>query len=180
LIARLLVDGRQHMLICEYKSNGQPRYARSALLETAELRGAASPAGNAHLHRALPLTRSEAVVRREGRRLSRPEGTPESPSAACSSSVWWWTARGRTTRTQVAVQAEVGPGSTAPCCASPTVHGASPSCRQSPGSAWGTSAMVRTGLIDREWARASDDGLVLSRAGRTARRMARQLHRTAR
>ena len=33
LIARLLVDGRQHLLICEYKSNGQPRYARSALLE---------------------------------------------------------------------------------------------------------------------------------------------------
>ncbi|UXU89866.1 type IV toxin-antitoxin system AbiEi family antitoxin [Burkholderia sp. S-53] len=33
LIARLRVDGRQHLLICEYKSNGQPRYARSALLE---------------------------------------------------------------------------------------------------------------------------------------------------
>lgn len=33
LIARLLVDGQQHLLICEYKSNGQPRYARSALLE---------------------------------------------------------------------------------------------------------------------------------------------------
>lgn len=33
LIARLLVDGRQHRLICEYRSNGQPRYARSALLE---------------------------------------------------------------------------------------------------------------------------------------------------
>ncbi|WP_366526553.1 hypothetical protein [Acidiferrobacter sp.] len=33
LIARLLADKRQHALICEYKSNGQPRYARSALLE---------------------------------------------------------------------------------------------------------------------------------------------------
>lgn len=33
LVARLLVDGREHLLICEYKSNGQPRYARSALLE---------------------------------------------------------------------------------------------------------------------------------------------------
>jgi hypothetical protein len=33
LIARLLVDGQQHQLVCEYKSNGQPRYARSALLE---------------------------------------------------------------------------------------------------------------------------------------------------
>jgi hypothetical protein len=32
-IARLLVDGRQHLLICAYQSNGQPRYARSALLE---------------------------------------------------------------------------------------------------------------------------------------------------
>ncbi|MEY4766319.1 MAG: hypothetical protein RI907_2992, partial [Pseudomonadota bacterium] len=27
LIARLLVDGRPHQLVCEYKSNGQPRYA---------------------------------------------------------------------------------------------------------------------------------------------------------
>lgn len=33
LIARLLVGGREQLLICEYKSNGQPRYARSALLE---------------------------------------------------------------------------------------------------------------------------------------------------
>jgi len=33
LIARLLVNGRQHLLVCEYQSNGQPRYARSALLE---------------------------------------------------------------------------------------------------------------------------------------------------
>ncbi|WP_407935364.1 hypothetical protein [Cupriavidus alkaliphilus] len=33
LVARLLVDGREQLLICEYKSNGQPRYARSALLE---------------------------------------------------------------------------------------------------------------------------------------------------
>ncbi len=33
LIAQLLVNGRPHQLICEYKSNGQPRYARSALLE---------------------------------------------------------------------------------------------------------------------------------------------------
>jgi hypothetical protein len=33
LIVRLLVDGRPHQLVCEYKSNGQPRYARSAMLE---------------------------------------------------------------------------------------------------------------------------------------------------
>ena len=33
LIARLLVEGRPHQLICEFKSNGQPRYARAALLE---------------------------------------------------------------------------------------------------------------------------------------------------
>ena len=33
LTARLLVNGQRHLLICEYKSNGQPRHARSALLE---------------------------------------------------------------------------------------------------------------------------------------------------
>lgn len=32
-IARLLVAGRPHLLICEYKPSGQPRHARSALLE---------------------------------------------------------------------------------------------------------------------------------------------------
>src|SRR5579862_4396436 len=32
MVARLLVDGRPRVLVCEYESNGQPRYARSALL----------------------------------------------------------------------------------------------------------------------------------------------------
>lgn len=36
LIVRLLVDGSEHQLICAYQSNGQPRYARSALLELRE------------------------------------------------------------------------------------------------------------------------------------------------
>ncbi|MCL1960641.1 MAG: hypothetical protein FWG56_02405 [Desulfovibrionaceae bacterium] len=33
LVVRLLVEGQLHLLICDYKPNGQPRYARSALLE---------------------------------------------------------------------------------------------------------------------------------------------------
>jgi hypothetical protein len=33
VIARVLADGRRHMLVCEFKSNGQPRYARTALLQ---------------------------------------------------------------------------------------------------------------------------------------------------
>ena len=33
LTARVRVEGREHLLVCEYKSNGQPRYARSALLQ---------------------------------------------------------------------------------------------------------------------------------------------------
>ena len=33
LIARMLVNGRQHLLVCEYKQNAQPRHARAALLE---------------------------------------------------------------------------------------------------------------------------------------------------
>jgi len=38
LIARLLMDGRPHQIICDYRSNGQPRYARSALLRAMALR----------------------------------------------------------------------------------------------------------------------------------------------
>ncbi|WP_250479943.1 MULTISPECIES: hypothetical protein [unclassified Caballeronia] len=33
LIARVAVDGQERLLICKVKSNGQPRYARSSLLE---------------------------------------------------------------------------------------------------------------------------------------------------
>jgi hypothetical protein len=33
IVARLRVAGRPHVLVCGYKSNGQPRHARSALLE---------------------------------------------------------------------------------------------------------------------------------------------------
>ncbi len=33
LTVKLLVNGRPHQLICQHKSNGQPRYARTALLE---------------------------------------------------------------------------------------------------------------------------------------------------
>lgn len=33
LVVQVRVHGRPHHLICEYKSNGQPRYARSAMLE---------------------------------------------------------------------------------------------------------------------------------------------------
>jgi hypothetical protein len=33
IIARVHTGGRHHLLICEFKSNGQPRYARTALLE---------------------------------------------------------------------------------------------------------------------------------------------------
>jgi len=32
-VVQILVDGREHLLIGEYKSNGQPRYARPALLQ---------------------------------------------------------------------------------------------------------------------------------------------------
>lgn len=33
LMARLIVDGRKHVIVCAYKPSGQPRYFRSTLLE---------------------------------------------------------------------------------------------------------------------------------------------------
>lgn len=89
LIARLLVEGRPHQLICEFKSNGQPRYARAALLE---LR-------NYVAHRAVGATPvfiapyiSPAVRQlcdEKGVGYLDLEETPGSPSAACSSSARW-------------------------------------------------------------------------------------------
>lgn len=162
LIVRLLVDGRPHLLICEYKSNGQPRHARSAVLE---LR-------NYVAHRAPQATPifiapyiSPAV-----RQLCEEKGVGfldlEGNARIAFGGVF---IERVVTDKPVVEQRELK------SLFRPKSAQVLRAMLREPGRAWrvtelselsgvslGHVSNVRTGLIDREWARASDDGLVLS------------------
>ena len=162
LIARLVVDGRQHLLICAYKSSGQPRYARSALLE---LR-------NYVAHRAPEATPvfiapyiSPAV-----RQLCNEKGVGyldlEGNARIAFGGVF---IERMVADKPVAEQRELK------SLFRPKSAQVLRTMLRVPSRAWrvtelseasgvslGHVSNVRTGLIDREWARASDDGLVLS------------------
>ncbi|MCE1184335.1 MAG: hypothetical protein LWW92_01840 [Rhodocyclales bacterium] len=163
LIARLRVDGRPHLLICDYKSNGQPRYARSALLE---LR-------NYIAHRAPKATPvfiapyiSPAV-----RQLCEEKGVGyldlEGNARIAFGGVF---IERMVTDRPAAEQRELK------SLFRPKSAQVLRTMLREPGRAWrvielseisgvslGHVSNVRTGLIDREWARTSDDGLVLSK-----------------
>ena len=162
LIARLLVNGRQHLLICEYKSNGQPRYARSALLE---LR-------NYVAHRAPQATPvfiapyiSPAV-----RQLCEEKGVGYLDLEGNARIAF-----GGVFIERVVADKPVAEQRELKSLFRPKSAQVLRAMLREPGRAWrvtelseisgvslGHVSNVRTGLIDREWARASDDGLVLS------------------
>ena len=162
LIVRLLVDGQPHRLICEYKSNGQPRHARSALLE---LR-------NYVVHRASQATPvfiapyiSPAV-----RQMCEEKGVGfldlEGNARIAFGSVFI---------ERVVADKPVAEQRELKSLFRPKSAQVLRALLREPGRAWrvtelsevsgvslGHVSNVRTGLIDREWARASDEGLVLS------------------
>ena len=162
LIVRLLVDGRPHQLVCEYKSNGQPRYARSAMLE---LR-------NYVAHRAPKATPvfiaphiSPAV-----RQLCEEGGVGYLDLAGNARIAFGGVFIERTVADKPAAQQRELKSLFRPKSAQVLR-----AMLREPGRAWrvtelsetsgvslGHVSNVRTGLIDREWAHASDDGLVLS------------------
>ncbi|WP_398311007.1 type IV toxin-antitoxin system AbiEi family antitoxin [Zoogloea sp.] len=162
LIARLLVDGRPHQLICEYKSNGQPRYARSALLE---LR-------NYVVHRdpqATPVFIAPYIspaVRRLCEEMGAGYLDLEGNARIAFGCVFI---------ERVMVGKPVAEQRELKSLFRPKSAQVLRTMLREPGRAWrvaelseisgvslGHVSNVRTGLIDREWARASDDGLVLS------------------
>jgi hypothetical protein len=162
LIARLLVDGRQHLLICEYKSNGQPRYARSALLE---LR-------NYVAHRAPEATPV----------FIAPYISPAVRQLCEEKGVGYLDLEGNTRIAfggvfieRMVADKPVAEKRELKSLFRPKSAQVLRAMLREPGRAWrvtelseisgaslGHVSNVRTGLIDREWARASDDGLVLS------------------
>lgn len=162
LIARLLVDGQPYQLVCEYKSSAQPRYARSALLE---LR-------NYIAHRAPQATPvfiapylSPAV-----RQMCEAQGVGyldlEGNARIAFGGVF---IERMVADKPVAQQRELK------SLFKPKSAQVLRAMLREPGRAWrvtelsevcgvslGHVSNVRTGLMDREWARASGDGLLLS------------------
>ena len=162
LIARLLVDGQPHQILCEYKSNGQPRYARSALLE---LR-------NYVAHRAPQATPV----------FIAPYISPAVRHLCEEKGVGYLDLEGNARITfggvfieRVVADKPVAQQRELKSLFRPRSAQVLRAMLREPGRAWrvtelsemsgvslGHVSNVRTGLIDREWARASDDGLVLS------------------
>lgn len=162
LIARLLVDGRPHQLVCEYKSNGQPRYARSAILE---LR-------NYVAHRAAKATPvfiapyiSPAV-----RQLCDETGVGYLDLEGNARIAFGGVFIERMVADKPAAQQRELKSLFRPKSAQvlramlrePSRAWRVTELSETSGVSLGHVSNVRTGLIDREWALASDDGLVLS------------------
>lgn len=162
LIVRLLVDGRPHLLICEYRSNGQPRYARSALLELQNYLAHRAPQATPvfiapYLSAAVRLLCEEKNV-----------GYLDLQGNARIVFAGVFIERVMAHK-PVAEQRELK------SLFRPKSAQVLRVMLREPGRAWrvvelselsgvslGHVSNVRSGLIDREWARASDDGLILS------------------
>jgi len=162
LIARLRLDRRQHLLICAYKSNGQPRYARSALLELQ----------NYVAHRAPQATPI----------FIAPYISPAVRQLCEEKCVGYLDLAGNTRIAfgSVFIERIVADKPAAEqrelkSLFRPKSAQVLRAMLREPGRAWrvtelsdiagvslGHVSNVRTGLIDREWARATDEGLVLS------------------
>ncbi|MDY0055408.1 MAG: hypothetical protein RBS46_03845 [Methyloversatilis sp.] len=162
LIVRLLVNGRPHLLIGEYKSNGQPRYARSAILQLRNCIERRYP-------EAIPVFIAP-YISPTVRQLCEEQGVGyldmEGNARIAFSGVFIErTVTDKPAAEQRALKSLFRPKSAQVLRA----------LLREPGRAWrvaelseisgvslGHVSNVRSGLIDREWARASDDGLVLS------------------
>ncbi|HBK56042.1 MAG TPA: hypothetical protein DDZ76_07135 [Xanthomonadales bacterium] len=162
LIARLLVDGRQHLLICGYKSNGQPRYARSALLELRNYVAQRAP-------QATPVFIAP-YISPAVRQLCEEKGVGYLDLEGNARIAFGGVFIERMVADKPAAEQRELKSLFRPKSAQVLR-----AMLREPGRAWrvielsentgvslGHVSNVRTALIDREWARASEDGLVLS------------------
>jgi hypothetical protein len=162
LIARLLVDGRPHELICEYKSNGQPRYARSALLELRNYVAQRAP-------QATPVFIAP-YISSSVRRLCEDMGVGYLDLEGNARIAFGGVFIERVVADKPAAEQRELKSLFRPKSAQvlramlrePSRAWRVTELSEISGVSLGHVSNVRTGLIDREWARASDDGLVLS------------------
>ena len=163
LIARLLVDGQQHLLICEYKSNGQPRYARSALLELRNYVAQRAP-------QATPIFIAP-YVSPTVRQLCEEMGVGYLDLEGNARISFGGVFIERVVADKPAAEQRELKSLFRPKSAQvlramlrePSRAWRVTELSDTSGVSLGHVSNVRTGLINREWARASDDGLVLSK-----------------
>lgn len=165
LIARLRVNGKPHLLVCEYKSNGQPRFARSASLEMLDYVARRAPG-------ATPVFMAP-YISLPVRQLCEEMGVGYLDLAGNARIVFGGVFIERQVAEKpAAIQRELK------SLFKPKSAQVLRMLLREPGRAWRVSELskasgvslghvsnVRTGLIDREWAHISDDGLVLSEPG---------------
>lgn len=162
LIARLLVDGRQYVLVCEYQSNGQPRFARAALLQLWDYVAQQNP-------QATPVFIAP-YISPAVRQMCEEKGVGYIDLAGNARIAFGGVFIERIVADKPAAEQRELKSLFRPKSAQ-VLH----ALLREPGRAWrvtelseisgvslGHVSNVRAGLIDREWARASDDGLVLS------------------
>lgn len=162
LIARLMVDGRQHQLICEYRSNGQPRYARSALLELRHYVTKRAPQATPVFIAPYISPAVRQLCEEEGVAYLDLEGNAR-------------IAFGGVFIERMVPDKPAGEQRELKSLFRPKSAQVLRALLREPGRAWrvtelaevsgvslGHVSNVRTALIDREWARASNNGLVLS------------------
>lgn len=162
LIARVLVDGRRYLLICAYKANAQPRYARSALLELQNHAAQRAP-------EATPLLIAP-YISPAVRHLCEEKGVGYLDLEGNARIAFGGVFIERLVADRPAAERRELKSLFRPKSAQVLR-----TLLREPGRAWrvtelseisgvslGHVSNVRTGLMDREWARASNGGLVLS------------------
>ena len=162
LIARLLVDGRPHLLICEYKSNGQPRYARSALLELRNYVAHRVPAATPVFIAPYISPAVRQMCEEKGVGYLDLEGNAR---IAFGGVFIERAVADRPAAEQRELKSLFRPKSAQVLRAmlrEPRRAWRVTELSEISGVSLGHVSNVRTGLIEREWARASDDGLVLT------------------
>lgn len=162
MIARLLVDGRQHMLVCECKSNGQPRYARSALLELLNYVAQRAPLATPIFIAPYISTAVRQMCVEKGVGYLDLEGNAR---IAFGSVFVERMVADKPAIEQRELKSLFRPKSAQVLRAmlrEPTRAWRVTELSEISRVSLGHVSNVRTGLIDREWARTTDDGLVLS------------------
>ncbi len=161
-IARLLVDGQPHQLVCEYKSNAQPRYARSALLELRNYMAHRAPQATPVFIAPYLSPAVRQMCEEQGVGYLDLEGNAR-------------IAFGGVFIERIVADKPVAQQRELKSLFKPKSAQVLRAMLREPGRAWrvtelsevsgvslGHVSNVRTGLMDREWARASGDGLLLS------------------
>lgn len=159
---RLLVHGRPHNLICEYKSSGQPRYARSAVLELRNYVAHQAPQATPIFMAPYLSPAVRQMCKDNGVGYLDLEGNA---SIAFDSVFIEREVADKPSAVQRELKSLFSPKSAQVLRAmlrEPSKPWRVTELSEISGVSLGHVSNVRTGLIDREWARTTEDGLWLS------------------